>query len=335
MARIKAEYIWIDGIEPTALVRSKTKILIGTEGTVPNFPKWGFDGSSTNQAVGNDSDCILNPVSFRINPLNDDGFLVLCEVLNSDETPHKSNKRAKLRIVQDQFKDYECWFGFEQEYTLMKGGRPYGWPKNGYPPAQGQFYCGVGADNVYGRELIESHLDACIIAELSIEGINAEVMPGQWEFQIGAGLGLKMCDDLIYARWLLYRIGEAYDISVTLHPKPIKGDWNGAGMHTNFSTNGMRRQGGYEHIENAIKKLEHNHTTIVEVYGADNHERLTGNHETCGIDEFKSGVADRGASIRIPRHVASQQYGYLEDRRPAANADPYEVARALMVTICD
>lgn len=335
-----AEYIWLDGTEQTALIRSKTRIIrnhTGMESTKfgQPFPNWGFDGSSTNQADGEDSDCILIPVAHHPHPYYQSGYVVLCEVFESDGiTPHQSNTRARLRGAESQFKEHECWFGFEQEYTFMKNGRPLGWPKNGFPVPQGPFYCGVGANAAFGRELVDNHMKVASAMGLAMEGTNAEVMPGQWEFQIGAGNGLTMSDDLIFGRWLLFRMGEEYGIEATLHPKPVKGDWNGAGNHTNFSTVQMRSKGGMKYINQAIERLSERHHEMVEHYGADNHERLTGNHETCGIDEFRAGVADRGASIRIPRHVDTNGYGYLEDRRPAANCDPYIVASMLMETIC-
>jgi glutamine synthetase len=310
-----------------------------------DFPIWNFDGSSTYQSAGENSDLILQPIAFVKDPIRKGGgnFLVLCEVMNSDGTPHETNTRAKLRAVLDAgAAEQNPWFGFEQEYTLFKGRDPLGWPKDGYPAPQGPFYCGVGADEVYGRPLVEAHTDACIHAGLMIYGTNAEVMPGQWEFQIGyrgfkgeVADPLTVSDHLWIARWLLYRIGEGFNINAVLHPKPVKGDWNGAGAHTNFSTDATRNEAtGMDAINTAIAKLEKAHEDHIGEYGHGLSERLTGLHETCSIHEFRSGVADRGASIRIPRHVAEQGYGYLEDRRPGANCDPYRVCTALLRTVC-
>jgi glutamine synthetase len=217
-----------------------------------------------------------------------------------------------------------------------------GWPENGYPAPQGPFYCGVGSDEVFGRHIIEDHTQCCIDAGINIYGINAEVMPGQWEFQIGyRGFEgdnndmLTNCDQLWLARWLLYRIGEDYNVAATLHNKPVQGDWNGSGQHTNFSTKEMRQPGtGMKAIEEAINLLKKKHSEHIGVYGHGLEERLTGAHETCRIDEFRSGVSDRGASVRIPLHVAQRGHGYLEDRRPGANADPYRVCARLLQTIC-
>ena len=239
----KAEYIWIDGTEPTAKLRSKTKIVAdGAE-----LPIWGFDGSSTNQAPGDKSDCVLQPVFSCPDPIRGgDDVLVLCEVLYTDMTPHASNTRAACVAVADKYKDQEPVFGIEQEYNFFKEGRPYGFPQGGFPAPQGGYYCGVGADEVFGRDIVEAHLDACLTAGLHISGINAEVMPGQWEFQVGPVGPPQVGDELWVARWLLYRIAEDFDVAATLDPKPVKGDWNGAGAHTNFSTKAMRDEGGYD-----------------------------------------------------------------------------------------
>lgn len=335
MSRVIAEYIWIDGGEPTAKLRSKAKILDKPVFRLEDIPEWGFDGSSTEQAEGHSSDCRLKPVHYVPDPIRGAGhIIVMCEVFAADGSVHKSNKRARLREVSELHRDHDAWFGIEQEYTLFDGLKPLGWPENGYPAPQGPFYCGVGADEVFGRELVEAHLKACLDAGLSVSGINAEVMPGQWEFQVGPLGPLQVADEIWISRWLLYRLGEEFGITVRLHPKPVKGDWNGAGAHTNFSTRQMRQPGGLRVIEEACQKLSQRHEAHIKVYGADNEQRLTGLHETCSITEFRYGVSDRGASIRIPMDTAKNGCGYLEDRRPAANCDPYQVATALMETVC-
>jgi len=335
MRRVRAEYIWIDGHKPTAKLRSKTKILDGTVTEVSDLPEWGFDGSSTQQAEGHFSDCLLKPVYFLLDPIRGgDNILVMCEVFNADGTVHESNKRAALREVAEKFSNQDAWFGIEQEYTFFDGIKPLGWPDNGFPAPQGGYYCGVGSDEVFGREIVEHHMDVCLLAGINISGINAEVMPGQWEFQVGPSGPLEVSDQLWIARWLLYRIGEDYGVSATLDPKPVSGDWNGAGAHTNFSTKAMREPGGMKVIEEACKSLEKTHDKHIAVYGAQNDQRLTGLHETCSISEFRYGVSDRGASIRIPMGTANDGFGYLEDRRPSANMDPYSVCTVLMETIC-
>lgn len=341
----QAEYIWLDGREPTQRLRSKTRIIneFGTDPDLSSFPQWSFDGSSTYQSPGGNSDLLLQPVNFVSDPIRGEGnFLVMCEVLNEDGSAHPSNNRAKLRDTLDKgAAKLEPWFGFEQEYVLFDGIRPLGWPENGYPPPQGPFYCGVGPNQVYGREIIENHTKACIDAGIMIYGINAEVMPAQWEFQIGyRGIksetadALNTADHLWFARWLLFRVGEDYGVEAVLHSKPVAGDWNGSGQHTNFSTKDMRDPGkGMATIEKYIKLLEAKHNEHIKVYGEGLEQRLTGLHETCAIDQFKSGVADRGASIRVPRQVSNEGHGYIEDRRPGANADPYQIANRILMTI--
>lgn len=341
-----AEYIWIDGTVPTRFLRSKGRAVnFGKTPKIEDFPQWSFDGSSTMQAEGGDSDCLLQPVSYVSDPVRGEGnFLVMCEVLNPDGSPHESNSRAQLReVLEAGAGKQEPWLGFEQEYTLFNKGRrsPLGWPEHGFPAPQGPYYCGVGADEAFGREVAEAHAEACLDAGIMYYGLNAEVMPGQWEFQIGyrgddsedAG-ALSICDQTWIARWLLYRVAEEFEISATLDNKPVKGDWNGAGMHTNFSTKDTRDKAkGQAAIDAAMEALEKKHVEHIALYGAGLEARLTGEHETCNINTFKVGTADRGCSIRIPAPVAEKGYGYFEDRRPGANADPYLVAARLCTTV--
>ncbi|WBB59787.1 glutamine synthetase beta-grasp domain-containing protein [Streptomyces sp. WMMC500] len=330
-ASYKAEYIWIDGTQPTAKLRSKTKIV--ATGAEP--PVWGFDGSSTNQAEGSSSDRVLKPVFTCPDPLRGGSdVLVLCEVLDTDLSPHASNTRAELREVAERFAGQEPVFGIEQEYTFFRGSRPLGFPENGFPAPQGGYYCGVGADEIFGREVVEAHLDNCLKAGLGLSGINAEVMPGQWEFQVGPLGPLEVADQLWVARWLLYRTAEDFGVSATLDPKPAKGDWNGAGAHTNFSTRRMRES--YEAIVAACESLGEGDKPLqhVRAYGAGVESRLTGAHETAPWDEYSYGVSDRGASVRIPWQVEKDGKGYIEDRRPNANVDPYVVTRLMVDTCC-
>ena len=222
---------------------------------------------------------MLQPVKSVPDPIRGgDNVLVMCEVLLTDMTPHPSNTRAACAAVADRYKDQEPWFGIEQEYTFFKEGRPHGFPLNGYPAPQGGYYCGVGSDEIFGRDVVEAHLENCLKAGLSISGINAEVMLGQWEFQVGPLGPLEVADELWLARWLLYRIGEEFEVAATLDPKPVKGDWNGAGAHTNFSTNKMRED--YDAIIAACEALDANADEHVKSYGADIEHRLTGMHET-------------------------------------------------------
>ncbi|MGP4001970.1 glutamine synthetase [Streptomyces sp. 8N706] len=332
----KAEYIWIDGTQPTAKLRSKTKILPGgPSGGVADLPVWGFDGSSTNQAEGHSSDLVLQPVFSCPDPIRGgDDILVLCEVLHTDMTPHNTNTRALLRPVAERFAAQEPVFGIEQEYTFFRGSRPLGFPEGGFPAPQGGYYCGVGADEIFGREIVEKHLDNCLAAGLGLSGINAEVMPGQWEFQVGPLSPLEVADHMWVARWLLYRTAEAAGVTATLDAKPAKGDWNGAGAHTNFSTKAMRE--GYDPIITACEALGDGDKPLrhVENYGTGIESRLTGLHETAPWNEYSYGVSDRGASVRIPWQVEVEKKGYIEDRRPNANVDPYVVTRLIVDTCC-
>jgi glutamine synthetase len=327
----QAEYIWIDGTEPTNKLRSKTKIV--ADGKKP--PIWGFDGSSTNQATGESSDCVLVPVWQCPDPLRGPkDVLVMCEVLNADFTPHKNNHRAALVENAKKYAGFEPMFGIEQEYTFFQDGRPYGWPEEGFPAPQGPYYCGVGGDKMPGRDIVEAHTLACLRAGIAIEGTNAEVMMGQWEFQVGILGPVEVGDQLWTARWLLERIAEEFGVEVSYAAKPIKGDWNGAGAHTNFSTKHMRAEGGWEHIIAGCEALGTRVQEHIAGYGHDIESRLTGAHETAPYNKFSYGISDRGRSIRIPAGVAREKKGYLEDRRPNANIDPYVVANLMVETIC-
>ncbi len=326
----KLEYIWLDGFLPTQSLRSKTRIERNFSGKLEDCPVWSFDGSSTQQAKGNDSDCLIKPVAIFPDPDRSNGFLVMTEVLNTDGTPHESNARS---TIDDDDNDF--WFGFEQEYFLWDPitNIPLGFPEKGFPPPQGQYYCSVGAANAFGRDCIEEHLDQCLEAEINIEGINAEVATGQWEYQVFAKGAKNAGDQVWVARYLAERNAEKYGLSINLHPKPIKGDWNGSGMHANFS-NGAMRDSGDENIFNKIcEEFGKNIKKHINVYGADNDQRLTGLHETQSIDKFSYGVSDRGASIRIPIGTVEDGWkGRLEDRRPASNGDPYKIASVIVST---
>jgi len=323
------EYVWLDGYEPEPNLRSKTRIIEkGDDLTLDDLPMWSFDGSSTLQADGNFSDCLLKPVKLITDPYRP-GWVTLCEVMNPDGTPHKSNTRSKLENNDGN------WYGFEQEYTLTLGGRPLGFPKDGYPAPQGKYYCSVGAGLVAGRELVEEHLDLCLNAGLTLTGINAEVLLGQWEFQVLGKGNLDACDQLWLARYFLLRLSEQYGYSIEFHPKPLLGDWNGSGLHTNFSTEEMREKGGKELFDKIFAAFGKNHFDHIANYGSSNEQRLTGLHETQSIDKFSYGVSDRGASIRVPLQTEKNWTGYLEDRRPASNADPYKIVYIIEKTLSE
>jgi glutamine synthetase len=338
MAKYKLEYIWLDGYQPLASLRSKTQIKeFASFPKLEDLPNWGFDGSSTQQAEGKSSDCVLKPVAVFKDTTRKDGVLVMCEVMMPDaKTPHPSNSRA---TIPD---DPDTWFGFEQEYFFYKDGAPLGFPPGGYPAPQGPYYTGVGYKNVgsVAREIVEKHIDICLDAGINLEGINAEVAKGQWEFQIFGKGSRSAADQMWVARYILTRLCESYGIDIEWRCKPILGpfnaplDWNGSGMHANFSTKFMRETGGKEYFEKLMAAFAKNLDEHIAVYGPENHLRLTGLHETQSIDKFTYGLADRGASVRIPHSFINSGYkGYLEDRRPNSAADPYLVAGRIVKTI--
>ena len=333
MTKYKLEYIWLDGYTPTPNLRGKTQIkAFDSFPTLEELPLWGFDGSSTKQAEGSSSDCVLKPVRHFPDPARTNGVLVLCEVMMPDgKTPHPSNKRATI------LDDEGAWFGFEQEYFFYKNGRPLGFPETGYPAPQGPYYPGVGFSNVgsVARQIVEEHLDLCLAAGINHEGINAEVAKGQWEFQIFGKGSKKAADEMWMARYLMQRLCEKYEIDIEYHCKPLGDtDWNGSGMHANFSTSYMREVGGKEYFEALMKAFGDAREDHIAVYGPDNHMRLTGKHETASIHTFSWGVADRGASIRVPHSFVNNGYkGYLEDRRPNSMGDPYQIASQILKTI--
>lgn len=355
-----ADYIWLDGSKPVQKLRTKNRFL--PEGTSP--PDWDFDGSSTEQSQGDNADLILCPVFSVKNPTSPGDVIVLCEVLNQDGTPHESNTRAKLRHILEArvVGGMNPWVGFEQEFFFFKYGVPLGFIKKPVKidspdgidsfvskvvpisGPQGPYYCGVGAENLYGAEIMEKFILSCELSDLPIYGSNAEVAPGQWEFQIGPRPGdcdldlLDICDSLWIARFLLAKIALSHGVSVVYHPKPLgkDEDFNGSGMHTNFSMASWREPNGLHEIMAAVSLLEEKHKETINSgdYGTDLDQRLTGKHETCDINTFRVGNSDRKASIRIPNRVVRSRQGYLEDRRPGANADPYRVAARLTSIVC-
>ncbi len=335
MAKYKLEYIWLDGYEPVPNLRGKTQVKeFSSFPKLEELPMWGFDGSSTRQAEGKNSDCMLKPVAVFPDSTKKNGVLVMCEVMNPDGvTPHPSNSRAGI------LDDPGAWFGFEQEYFLYQDGAPLGFPPAGnFPPPQGEYYTGVGFKNVgdIAREIVDTHLDLCLDAGINHEGINAEVAKGQWEFQIFGKGSKRAADEMWIARYLLVRLCEKYGVDVNFHCKPLGKDvdWNGSGMHANFSTEHMRTVGGKEYFEALMGAFDKYKNEHIAVYGPDNHLRLTGLHETQSIDKFNYGIANRGASVRVPHSFVNNGYkGYLEDRRPNSQGDPYQIASRILQTI--
>ncbi|XP_060519542.1 glutamine synthetase 2 cytoplasmic-like [Cylas formicarius] len=331
-----ATYVWIDGTGED--VRGKTRTLDFVPTKPSDLPVWNYDGSSTYQSQGSNSDTYLIPVAIYKDPfIRGNNVLVLCETYKYNKEPTESNKRVRCAEAMEKAKGVHPWFGIEQEYTLLDMDlKPFGWPKQGFPGPQGPYYCGVGANKVYGRSIMEAHYRACLYAGINITGTNAEVLLSQWEYQVGPCEGISIGDELWMSRYILHRVAEDFGVVVSFDPKPVEGNWNGAGAHINFSTEAMRTQDGIFEIEKAIEKLSKHHKRHIQAYdprgGKDNEKRLTGRNETSSIDTFSSGVANRGASVRIPRGVAEEGMGYFEDRRPSSNCDPYSVAEALVRT---
>ena len=329
--KIKLEYVWLDGYKPEPNLRSKVKVIdVNEKGDLKEIPEWGFDGSSTKQAEGYSSDCYLKPIKLYVKSVISDysTVYVLCEVMDNKGKVHETNDRAKLGKEDEDF-----WVGFEQEYFIRSGhNKPIiGFNNGGIIDPQGTYYCGVGGQMV-GRSLTEQHLDMCLEYGIGIEGTNAEVALGQWEYQVFAKGKVQAADDLWMSRYFLYKIAEKQGYQIELHPKPLTtGDWNGSGLHTNFSNKRMRETGGEEYFNSIFKVFGSRAKVHIENYGSDNHLRLTGKHETQSIDKFSWGVSDRGASIRVPKSVGETWKGYLEDRRPASNANPY----CILNVICE
>ena len=328
-----AEYVWLGGNNE---FRSKTRVFNEEIRLLDQLPEWNYDGSSTEQAQGTDSEVILLPRQIFPDPLRGgNSILVWCETTRPDGTYLENSHRHWANEIFEKNKGAEPWFGLEQEYFMINTvtQKPLGYDEN---KTQGQFYCSVGAENAFGRDLAEEHLHVCISAGIKISGINAEVAPGQWEFQIGPCVGIEEGDHLWMARYLLVRLAEKYNITIDFEPKPLEGDWNGSGCHANYSTKEMREgtfgKTGLEHIDEAIEKLSHKHMEHMAVYGSGNEKRMTGAHETASYDTFSHGVANRGASIRRGNDTVKKGKGYFEDRRPSSNCDPYLVTGMLFKT---
>lgn len=333
--KVQAEYLWIDA---DGEVRSKCRTVDASKAALDKLPSWNYDGSSTGQAPGDDSEVIIKPRAIYKDPFRGgDNILVLTDTYTPAGEALPTNSRVAAEEIFSATAAEEPWFGLEQEYTLFNMDKvtPLGWPVGGYPGPQGPYYCSAGADRAYGRAISEAHYKACLYAGIEISGTNAEVMPGQWEYQVGPCVGVEAGDQMMVSRYVLQRVCEDFGVYCTFAPKPMEGDWNGAGCHTNFSTEKMRKAGGYKEIETAIRRLGAKHREHINAYGEGNERRLTGAHETASINEFFYGVANRGCSVRIPRSTEAEGCGYLEDRRPSSNCDPYVVTTMIMKTCMD
>ena len=305
---------------------------------IDDIPDWNYDGSSTGQATGRESEVIIKPKALFNNPFGlPFDYIVLCDTYLPDGSPLYNNTRIVADMIFNEKLEEEPWFGLEQEYFLIDPttNKPLGFDETG---KQGQYYCSVGCENAFGRKIIDEHFRMCLFAGVKIGGINAEVAPGQWEFQIGPCVGIDAGDHLWTARYILQRLGEIHNVKIDLSPKPLKGDWNGSGCHTNYSTKNMREgtdeKTGLDYIDEAIDKLSKNHQEHMKVYGSGNEERMTGKHETASYNVFTDGIANRGASVRRGNETIKNKKGYFEDRRPSANCDPYLVTSTIFKTTC-
>ena len=334
------EYIWLDG---KGNLRSKYKTVYPENGSL-SIDMWNYDGSSTFQADTENSEVILNPVAYYTNPFFPIGHsvLVLCDTYYEKDglfiTTNTNHRATALKLFQ-QKPELEPWFGIEQEYFIMApngtqiSDKPVIFTKEDNPVEQGDYYCGVGNRTVGLRSLVEKHYQYCITAGLKISGINAEVAPNQWEFQIGPCMGISAGDQLWVARYILHKLSEEYGVNISFKPKPIANPWNGSGLHTNYSTVETRGENGLDLIYKYIDRLSSKHEEHINVYG-DNSERLNGRCETSDINTFSYAAGHRGASIRIPRSVLKSGNGYFEDRRPASDADPYRVTSVIFKNTC-
>jgi glutamine synthetase len=333
------EYIWIGGSGGD--LRSKSRTINGPVNSVKDLPKWNYDGSSTRQALTESSEVDLIPVALFDDPFRGgNNKLVLCEAQYADGTPAATNFRHLARRVftNENVEEHQPWFGIEQEYILTKriGSQidwPLGWTPGEFVGPQGMYYCGLGAKYVFGREISDAHYKACLAAGIDIYGTNAEVFPGQWEFQVGTSVGINIGDHLWVARWLLKRVAEKFGVDVTFEPKPFEG-WNGSGGHTNYSTKGTREDKDMKCILEQLGHLEKHHKTFFALYGEGNEKRLSGKYETSSYESFSWGVMSRKASVRIPQATKDEGRGYYEDRRPAANLDPYIISGLIFSATC-
>lgn len=350
------EYVWIDG---NGELRSKIRVMkIKDYNNLLNDASfiWNYDGSSCNQASTENSEVILKPVAFYNNPLLQSVMkkyecnLLFCESVNKDgiNVNGSNYQYAKEIFENENVKKNDIWFGIEQEYFFTDPFTkhvinfiPYN-KKNNNRLLQGPYYCGIGGNNIFVKErnIVLKHMSICLDMNIPISGINAEVAPSQWEYQVGPCNGISACHDLWVSRYILKCLAESEGIDVTFHPKPIRGPefeekWNGSGAHINVSTKESREENGLDVIYKYMDLLKEKHKDHLNVYGKDNEYRLTGHHETGNINEFTYGVGSRGTSIRIPNATAENKCGYFEDRRPASNVDPYLACAIIAKSICD
>jgi glutamine synthetase len=324
MEKITLEYIWLGGVGE---VRSKTRVVEAFRGiTLPEIPTWNYDGSSTGQASSDgNTEIVLRPAAVYKDPFRIGGFLVLCDIEDINGSP--IGHRYYANQLFNQKTEEKPWFGLEQEYFILHA-------KEDLSHEQGTHYCGVGICERYDRQIVEKHLNYCIAANLNISGMNAEVASHQWEFQIGPCVGIDAADQLYVARYILQRIADDYECEIVYKPKLLT-MINGSGCHVNFSTESTRGENGVEVILNEyIPRLGMHHAEDVRLMGNGNEERLTGLHETSSMEKFTYGIGTRNTSIRVGNDTFNKGKGYFEDRRPAANIEPYTVTSLLFMRCC-
>ena len=345
--RLIAEYIWLDS---EYSFRSKTRIIYNDphrppvipddKSSVEWIPKWNYDGSSCGQSdigAGINTEIELYPVYWCWDPFRKEimergqhshtrCIMVLCDN-NATAASRRNHAIESFKKPQTS----EPWFGIEQEYYLVNSENskcPYGYTESNMPKHQKRFYCNMSREN--GRDVAEKHMWYCISADLKIAGVNAEVGPSQWEYQIGPCVGIAAGDELMLSRYIMERIvSDIPGMTISWSPKPFR-QYNGSGCHTNFSTKEMREKGGYRHIIRSIELLGQRCANAQnDLYGVDNYLRTTGTHEAPSSKEFSYGVGTRNTSVRIGKQTSKDQKGYYEDRRPGANMNPYYVIAQL------
>ena len=319
---VMVEYVWLDGVGE---IRSKTRVLPISTVKEEKIPVWNYDGSSTYQRHTSDSEVKINPKKQYVDPIRGSPHcIVLCE------TNDRACTRTLARKIFQAAEPYQPMFGLEQEFFIRHLEKEHTFGID--LPSYENSYCSMGAQKCFAGLFIEKVMKDALSCGIHLTGFNWEVAPGQAEFQV-CSYGLEAADDLILLRYILQKRGEEYNYEILLHPKLIEG-WNGSGLHANFSTQSMREKGGLEVIMETLVKLEKTHTADQKLFGEDNQLRLTGKCETSDYKNFTWGIASRDTSIRIPQETDEKGYGYFEDRRPGANANPYLVTANLFKVAC-
>lgn len=336
------EYIWIDG---RGNLRSKYRTAF------PKFDSyadaahnyiavkdWNYHDSSTYQASTENTEIALIPVAYYLNPFFEQGraFLILCKTYNADGSPTNTNFRHDAeKLFESSTSHYlDPYFRINQEYFIIQSSGTTNFaPLCSYEQPQPDYYCGVG--NVTLRNLAEKHYQYCLNAHLKISAVNAEMEPTQWQFQIGPSSKISASDELWVARYILVKLSEEFRVCICFKPKSLPNPSNSSSLHlhTSFSTQETRdaqNQNGLKCIYQYIDRLSKKHTEHICIYGH-NSNRV---HSGSDYHTFSFASGYRGNNICIPKSVLKAGCGYLEDMRPASNADPYRVTAAIFSTAC-